>query len=150
MCAFAYNFCKAVASENSFTPTDPSKDTNGANNISVNDLVRCGLTNDLKGNEERITGKHLTAPLSIKGQTHRDQSAKTAAQTQRVDDLFELTLQHYLKELDVSIGVSSVSSIEQAGAASLPASQDNVSCLTSPQICKKNLNQNNKISGHLV
>ncbi|GFN88643.1 inositol 1,4,5-triphosphate receptor-interacting protein [Plakobranchus ocellatus] len=97
------------------------------------------VTSDLKlkqrGDHESIKP---VAEILIITRSIRDKAKTHPAKT---CDIFKHTLQRYLKEVDISLAMCSFSNFDPRPASS-PASQDNVSCLTSPRLPRRNLSQN--------
>ncbi|GFR60109.1 inositol 1,4,5-triphosphate receptor-interacting protein [Elysia marginata] len=123
-------------------PNGYSVDTSISSGNSIQELERKHALNE---NENCSNNKSLAVPLYVRTETYRLRATNTASLTEKFDNVFDLTVQRFLKELDNSLGISSISNFELAGAASLPASQDNVSCLTSPRLSRKTWSQASKV-----
>ena len=138
---FCLQFKKSVDDKDILKTVSPNRSLNDPSDL----LPPSSGESSFKDYADCTIGKPLKSPLFIKIETSSDLWIKNGNHFEKLYNVFEFTVQRYLKELDFSLGICTISSVESATVSSLPASQNNISCLTSPRLARKNLSQNCKI-----
>ncbi|RUS80372.1 hypothetical protein EGW08_011869 [Elysia chlorotica] len=108
-------------------------------NISLNDagdhLSQSSGASFTKESGDCTIEKSLKSPLLMKTEATSARGIKPASLNEKTENVFEFTVQRYLKGLDLTLGMCTVSS--GAAASHLPASQSSMSSLTSPRLARK-------------